>query len=181
MFDIGDVFMALRDAVVRNMPPDSKGVDYSDLAKEAIGISFDKEYRGVSIVLPFKGLYINPAFPEYVDTPEEAALGMFGTMIHELAHHKVRNHGAEFPAEMQRILIKLEASKDFDIRQLKDDFILAVKENKDIIDFLNKVGSNEDNRAIGQRFKDSQQQARGEGAAEDFESKDSAGDQPQPR
>ena len=168
MFDIGDVFMALRDAVVKNMPPDAKGVDYSDLAKEAIGVSFDKEYRGVSILLPFKGLFINPAFPEYVATPEEAALGMFGTMIHELAHHKVRSHGADFPAEMQRILIKLEASKDFDIRQLKDDFISIVKDNKDIVDFLNTEGSNANNRAIGQRFKDGDQQTRGEGAPKDI-------------
>jgi hypothetical protein len=167
MFDIGDAFMALRDAVVRTMPPGTAITGYSELAKEAIGISFDIKYRGVSIVLPFKGLYINPAFPEYVDTPEEAALGMFGTMIHELAHHKVRSHNADFPAEMQRILIKLEASKSFDIRQFKDDFIATVKENKDIIDFLNKEGSNEYNRAIGQRFKDSGQQARGESVAQD--------------
>ena len=167
MFDIGDVFMALRDAVSKNMPADKRGIDYKDLAKEAIGVSFDKEYRGVSIVLPFKGMYINPAFPEYIDTPEEAALGMFGTMIHELAHHKVRNHGADFPAEMQRILIKLESSTSFDINQLKKDFILTVKENKDIIDFLNKEGSNESNRAIGQRFKDSSNQARGEDTSED--------------
>jgi hypothetical protein len=167
MFDIGDAFMALRDAVSSTMPVDKRGVDYKDLANEAIGISFDKEYRGVSITLPFKGLFLNPAFPEYIDTPEEAALGMFGTMIHELAHHKVRNHGADFPAEMQRILIKLEASSSFDIQQLKKDFILTVKENKDIIDFLNREGSNESNRPIGQRFKDSQQQARGEGTPED--------------
>jgi len=167
MFDIGDAFMALRDAVSSNMPADKRGIDYKDLAKEAIGVSFDKEYRGVSIVLPFKGLFINPAFPEYIDTPEEAALGMFGTMIHELAHHKVRNHGADFPAEMQRILIKLESSSFFDVQQLKKDFILTVKENKDIIDFLNKEGSNESNRPIGQRFKDSEQQARGEGTPED--------------
>ena len=168
MFDIGDVFMALRDAVVRTMPLGTASTGYGELAKEAIGVSFDKEYRGVSIILPFKGLFINPAFPEYIDTPEEAALGMFGTMIHELAHHKVRSHGADFPAEMQRILIKLEASKSFDIRQLKDDFISIVKDNKDIIDFLNREGSNADNRAIGQRFKDSGQQARSEGAPKDI-------------
>ncbi len=160
MFDIGDAFMALRDGVSRIMPPDAKGIDYKDLANEAIGVSFDKEYRGVSILLPFKGLFINPAFPEFIDTPEEAALGMFGTMIHELAHHKVRSHGADFPAEMQRILIKLESSTSFDVNQLKKDFILTVKENKDIIDFLNKEGSNEDNRPIGQRFKDSAYQKR---------------------
>ena len=168
MYDIGDTFMALRDATSRLMPADKKGEDYKDLAKEAIGVSFDKEYRGVSITIPFKGLYINPAFPEFLDTPEEAALGMFGTMIHELAHHKVRSHNADFPAEMQRILIKLESAPSFDIQQLKNDFILTVKENKDIIDFLNKVGSNEDNRAIGQRFKDSAYQERGEGAPEDI-------------
>ena len=168
MFDIGDVFMALRDATASLMPPDSNGKDYKDLANEAIGVSFDKEYRGVSIMLPFNGLYINPAFPEYIDTPEEAALGMFGTMIHELAHHKVRNHGADFPAEMQRILIKLESSTSFDINQLKKDFILTVKENQDIINFLNKEGSNENNRPIGQRFKDSERQARGENTLEDL-------------
>ena len=167
MFDIGDAFMALRDAVVRTMPPGTASTGYSELAKEAIGVSFDIKYRGVSITLPFKGLFINPAFPEYIDTPEEAALGMFGTMVHELAHHKVRSHDADFPAEMQRILIKLEASKSFDIKQFKDDFILLVKDNKDIIDFLNKEGSNENKRAIGQRFKDGEQQTRGESVAQD--------------
>jgi hypothetical protein len=168
MFNLGDAFMALRDATARLMPADRKGIDYKNLAKEAIGISFDKEYRGVSITLPFKGLFINPAFPEFIDTPEEAALGMFGTMIHELAHHKVRNHGADFPAEMQRIIIKLESAPSLDIQQLKKDLILTVKENMDIIKFLNKEGSNESNRPIGQRFKDSQYQKRGEDTSADL-------------
>jgi hypothetical protein len=167
MFDIGDTFAFLRDGVANLMPPDSKGVDYSKLATEAIGVSFDKEYRGVSIMLPFNGLFINPAFPEYIDTPEEAALGMFGTMIHELAHHKVRSHDADFPAEMQRILIKLESSPNFDIQKVKKGLIASVKDNMDIIKFLNKEGSNEFNRPIGKRFKDSQQQSRGEDTSED--------------
>jgi hypothetical protein len=175
MFNIGDTFMALRNAVVKVMPTDKRGTDYSELAKEAIGISFDKEYRGVSIRLPFHGLFINPAFPEYMDTPEEAAIGMFGTMIHELAHFKERNHNANFPAEMQRIIIKLEASPDFDIKALKNNFIKAVKQNKDIIDYLNKVGSHADNRPVGQRFKDGSYQTRNEALFEDVSDERSKG------
>ena len=167
MFDIGDTLAVLRDGVASLMPADKNGVNYSKLATEAVGISFDKEYRGVSITLPFNGLFINPAFPEYVDTPEEAAIGMFGTMIHELAHHKVRNHNADFPAEMQRILIKLESAPNFDIQRVKKELISSVKDNMDIIKFLNKEGSNELNRPIGKRFKDSQQQSRGEDTSED--------------
>jgi hypothetical protein len=85
------------------------GPSYDDLAKEGIGVSYDVEYRGVSIKIPFSGMFINPAVPEITSNPEEAAGGVLGTMIHEFAHFKERNHSASFAAEMQRILIKLNA------------------------------------------------------------------------
>ena len=163
MFQIGDTFIALRDGVADLMPPRTDKFspkDYKELRSVAVGISFDKEYRGVNILIPFQGMFINPAFPEYIGTPEEAAIGMFGTMIHELAHFQERNHRADFPAEMQRIMIHLEANPNFDLRWLKYKFIEDVRANKDIIDYLNKVGSNANNRAIGQRFKDGSNQAR---------------------
>jgi hypothetical protein len=165
MFSIGDTLMILRNGVSELMPDPKNGyklTSYKDLAKQAVGVSFDKEYRGVSITLPFEGLFINPAFPEFVDTPEEAAIGMFGTMIHELAHFKVRSHDASFPAEMQRIIIKLETNPKFGLQKIKNEFVDSVRSNFDIIQFLNKVGQNADNRAIGQRFKDGSNQATNE-------------------
>lgn len=176
MYDIGDVFMALRDRIVYlnkvGKLPDHKtwkgDKSYAELAKEAIGISFDKEYRGVSIRLPFAGLFINPAFPEFINTPEEAAYGLFGTMIHELAHHQVRSHDADFPAEMQRLTLHLKSDADFDLQGLEKALVDSVKKNKDILDYLNKAGLQNDSRSIGQRFKDGSFEGTTERTSEDM-------------
>jgi len=110
----GEAFLKLRDEVARVM-------GYSGLRNEAIGVSFDPEYRGVSIRLPFSGSFINPLVPQYADGLR-AGYGIFGTMIHELAHHKVRSHNASFPAEMQNILLNMEADVGFAYQQFKDNF-----------------------------------------------------------
>jgi hypothetical protein len=103
MFEVGDTLCnfvrRLRCALI-----------IQNLLAEGIGISFDPEYRGVSIRLPFSASFINPAVPVYTD-PSAAAVGTIGTMIHELAHHKVRSHDAEFPAEMQKIQIFLDTNE----------------------------------------------------------------------
>lgn len=98
---VGTTFIELRNAVAELM-------NYPELQREAIGVSYDKDYRGVSIKVPFSGMFINPVVAESGD-PVEAAFGIMGTMIHELAHFKVRSHNADFPAEMQRITYKLQS------------------------------------------------------------------------
>lgn len=110
----GDTFLTLRNEVARVM-------GYDGLKDEAIGVSFDPEYRGVSIRLPFSGSFINPLVPKYGDGLR-AGYGIFGTMVHELAHHKVRSHNANFPAEMQDILLNMEADTGFAYQQFKDNF-----------------------------------------------------------
>lgn len=110
----GQTFLKLRDEVARVM-------GYSGLRNEAIGVSFDPEYRGVSIRLPFSGSFINPLVPESAD-PLEAGYGIIGTMIHEFAHHKERSHNARFPAEMQRIYYKLRSDTGFSFLRFEDDF-----------------------------------------------------------
>jgi len=159
MYEIGDVFKTLRDRVVylniKGELPNYDDVGYKDLANHAIGISFDKEYRGVSIKLPFNGMFINPALPEFTD-PEGAGFGLFGTMIHELAHYQVRDHEEKFPAEMQRLSIVLKKDKEFDLNGLEQELVKSVIKNKDILDYLNDLGVNYESEAIGQRFKDSE-------------------------
>ena len=148
MHDVGGAFKDLRDVVAKD--PIWKG-----LADEAIGVSFDKEYRGVSIRLPFSGSFINPAIPEYSD-PLRAAVGMVGTMVHELAHHNVRSHNADFPAEMQRIIIYLDTHKGFDFHAFKQKVVNAVASNKDIFGYINDFYSGAyDLQSRGKRFKDS--------------------------
>lgn len=162
MFEVGDAFMQLRAEV-------AVALDYSDLLAEGIGISFDPEYRGVSIRLPFSASFINPAVPVYTD-PVRAAVGTIGTMIHELAHHKVRSHDAEFPAEMQKIQIFLDTNEilvktegpspegDFSLSELKQHMVSVYEQYHDVFLWLNKQiteGTDATVRSRGKRFKES--------------------------
>jgi hypothetical protein len=122
----GATFLTLRNEVARVM-------GYRGLRDEAIGVSFDPEYRGVSIRLPFSGSFINPLVPKYADGLR-AGYGIFGTMVHELAHHRVRNHNADFPAEMQDILLNMESDTNFDFYTFKATFAEAIaRDYADII------------------------------------------------
>lgn len=99
---MGDAFQQLRNEVAGIM-------NYPELKTEAVGVSVDPAYRGVSIKVPFSGMFINPLVPEAPAGPR-ALFGIITTMVHELAHFRVRNHDAGFPAEMQRIQSALEAA-----------------------------------------------------------------------
>jgi hypothetical protein len=122
----GATFLTLRNEVARVM-------GYRGLRDEAIGVSFDPEYRGVSIRLPFSGSFINPLVPKYADGLR-AGYGIFGTMVHELAHHRVRSHNADFPAEMQDILLNMESDTNFDFYTFKATFAEAIaRDYADII------------------------------------------------
>jgi hypothetical protein len=100
---VGSSFIELRNAV-------AEALEYDDLLVEGVGISFDPTYRGVSIKIPFSGMFINPLGFESA-LPLEGSYGIFGTMVHELAHFKVRSHNAAFPAEMQKIQYTLQAGE----------------------------------------------------------------------
>lgn len=177
VFGIGNLFRELRDIVVdamprpvvrvyRAAPPVLESNTYEELAREGIGVSFDIEYRGVSIRLPFAGMFINPFTPEYSD-PVRAAVGMVGTMVHELAHYKVRAHNAAFPAEMQRILIALDTHPTFDFSAFKQRAIDAVSNYMDVFEHMNGV-FRDGNLVIkprGKRFEDSSAEQAGDGRA----------------
>jgi len=117
-FYMGNAFQQLRDEVAEVM-------EYPALKTEAVGISVDPGYRGVSIKVPFSGMFINPLIPEAKAGPR-ALFGIVTTMVHELAHYRVRNHDAGFPAEMQRIQSALEAAayeQGFDFPAWKQRFV----------------------------------------------------------
>lgn len=129
--DMGTAFLNLRDVVAETL-------GYPELRKEGIGISFDEQYRGVSIRVPFAASFLNVAVPEYTD-PVRAAIGMVGTMVHELAHHQVRGHDADFPAEMQRILISLDAHPTFNFQAFKQKVVNTVSRYNNVFQYLNGV------------------------------------------
>ena len=137
LFYVGSKFGELRNQVVEVMERKEPG-GYKDLLNEAVGNSLDPRYRGVSTKVPFSGMFLNPLVPEATD-PYERLEGIVKTMIHELAHYKVRDHDAGFPAEMQRIEAALRAEKrrqGFDYNKWVDGFTDHIINNgySDIID-----------------------------------------------
>ena len=146
---IGQTFMYLRNALVAG----GRG-DYGGLSEQVIGTSVDNEYYGVNIMIPFKGMFINPSVTKFSDTPQEIALSMIGTMIHELAHFKVRSHDADFPAEMQKIMVLLETYPNIDMRQVQQALTYHIQKNIDIFKFLEKEFKSGNLKPRGNRFKD---------------------------
>lgn len=175
--EIGQTFMALRTALVASNPS-----RYADLAKEAIGTSIDNEYYGVSIKLPFSGMFINPTATKRENTPVEVALSMIGTMIHELAHFRQRNHGAEFASEMQDIMIALETLPGFNLAAMKASLTKHIDSNFDVFKFLSKEFRDGNYNPRGNRFKDaSSEQIPDEGAAGAVEGERGAGEGRRPQ
>lgn len=154
---VGETFFLFREMTANVL-------GYPDLLKEAIGLSYDPGYRGVSIRVPMSGSFLNPIAAESA-VPKEAGYGLVGTMIHELAHHKVRSHDADFPAEMQRILFKLRANSEFNT--LESGFAELVSSRyPDILTFGHKLFQDTFNgsgdlrlESRGKRFRDSREDA----------------------
>jgi len=173
---IGKTFHVLRNALV------ASGAEYGSLAEQALGTSIDNEYYGVSIIVPFRGMFINPATTDLRGSPEEIALSMIGTMIHELAHFRVRSHGADFASEMQRVMVLLKVSPTLNLDSMEKNLTAHIKANQDIFDFLNKEFRDGNLKPRGNRFKDSggYQQIENEGSSKPMESTGGAGDEWRP-
>jgi hypothetical protein len=75
--------------------------------KRIVGVSLDKEYRGVSTRVPFNGFFINPLALQRAGTvaggrttsPRGIAAKWYALMIHEASHEIERNHGASFASQ----------------------------------------------------------------------------------
>jgi len=162
---IGEAFKLLRNEVSRIM-------NYPKLMDEAIGVSIDQEYRGVSIRVPFSGSFVNPMVPEAND-PYRAGFGMALTMVHELAHHKVRSHNAKFPAEMQRIQYELMADPNFDFSSFQKEMAATVRDQyADVLAEAQRIFKDENITARGNRFEDSPYERRSESGSDRFVGRD---------
>jgi hypothetical protein len=158
LFDIGDAFKRTRDFV---STLDPRFVGFTD---EAVGVSLDAGYRGVSIRVPFSGVFVNPFAPA-IPTLSAAAAGTWGTMIHELAHIRVRSHDSDFAAEMQRINLLLEASEvdgNSTWPDVKDQITLAFRKYKDIFEYFNKELTDGKLKPLGKRLSDSSEEQAGD-------------------
>jgi hypothetical protein len=139
--DLGRQFMRLRDALIAN------DREYEKLASVPVGVSFDEDYYGVHTMVPFRGMFLNPAMTA-VDDPDAAgpqastkliATAMVGTMIHEIAHFREMNHSERFIGEMQRVTAVLDSADNFNLANLKQEVRSILDRNHDIYTALNRT------------------------------------------
>lgn len=77
------------------------------LKSHRIGLFCDRSFHGVNTVYPFNGIFLNPWSHSDAQTLEAVRRAMLTTMIHEIAHVKVRSHDAEHNSEMATIMKNL--------------------------------------------------------------------------
>lgn len=175
---IGNIFMEMRNALSTTY-----NGNYTSILSDAVGLSIDKEYLGVNTKVPFSGMYLNPATVDFrlQRTSRAIATGMIGTMIHEMAHHKVRSHDEDFPKEMQFITNLLETHPTYDLADAKKQLTNHIQRYINIFDFLDKEFTSGNLTARGNRFQDSgSYQARDDGPVGTMEGARNAGEEPGP-
>lgn len=149
LFKLGDRLKQLRDVVIALSP------DYEGMRDDAVGISLDIEYRGVSTRLPFRGTFINPGASMFRDIAR-AAVSIPSTMIHEFAHHLHFNHESGFRDAMVHIAATLETASSFNFAAFKGEIRSILAEYEDVFGFLHEVfhAKSYDAKPTGKRFKD---------------------------
>jgi signal peptidase I len=177
---IGSVFHQLRDALVRadTRYESPNKVGGAKLSEIGIGVSLDNEYYGVSTILPFEAMFINPATTDLKGTPKQIAVSLLGTMQHELAHYKIRSHDANFASEMQRVINLLDTYPGIDMQKIKDKLTSFIQDNNDIFTYLDGEFRSGNYKPTGNRLQDAgSYQARNEGTPESVESLSRAGEE----
>ena len=154
---VGNVFKFLRNEAYGAGVKGWGGLNKYDTVTEVpVGVSFDPDYYGVSIRLPFLGMMINPTVIKGVDSNEtdsadvraDAAATMVGTMVHEIAHHDERNHSESgFIPALQNLAVRLAISGS--TQEAVKDLIKVFSADVDVLTYFLKAGDgNLTNRGI---------------------------------
>ncbi len=105
-----------------------------------IGISFDPGYRGVSIRVPFTGMFLNPALPKFGEHPRLVGVSFAMTMLHEYTHHSIRTEDNPHKREMEELLVLMDVNPGiFNWAAFKQRLSSTVKEHWDIQQALQEV------------------------------------------
>ena len=135
---VGSVFMELRNALAEELK------EYRTIMDVPVGVSFDTEYYGVHIRVPFNGMFVNPGLTQLDDdggqhNMRRVANAMIGTMLHEATHYRHGNHDASFASGMQRVFAALESSETFDLGAARSKLAAILEEHRDVYEAINTL------------------------------------------
>lgn len=142
MYELGAAFHEFRAKMTELVNAAGRGEKYKDVLAGGIGVSFDPAYRGVSIRVPFTGIFLNPALPKFGEHPRLAAVSFAMTMLHEFTHHDIRTEDNPHKREMEELLVLMDVNPGiFEWGQFKQRLTALVKANWDIQTSLQEVFS----------------------------------------
>ena len=130
--EIGSLLLRVKDVVV-----DKSLYGYNALQSKDrpffFGISIDKSYHGVSLVVPFNGVLFNPLAVKSQSLPG-LVLGYYDTILHEISHVKARSHDKSFISTMSDLNVAMaEDGSDIEIRVALSKIL---KKHKNLINIL---------------------------------------------
>lgn len=142
MLHLGMYFQLFRKQMYDLVQSVKMDGNYIGILEGGIGISFDTNYRGVSIRIPFTGVFVNPGLPKFKETPELTGVSIAMTMLHEFTHHSIRTEGNEHKREMEMLLVLMDVNPGiFNWQKFKSGLSAVVRANWDIQQTLTGVFS----------------------------------------
>jgi len=99
--ELGSLFVEMKETIAKSGMYGYDRLDPKNLW--FTGISVDKKYGGVSILVPYKANYLNPFYDWGAKSLFGVRENFLNTMIHELGHVVDRSHGVGHNNQMLRI------------------------------------------------------------------------------
>lgn len=159
VYGVGLILKTLRDNVASIVD------GYEGLLNEGVGVAIgfgqrnqgfpidrgSAGFAGVSVRFPFSATFINAFAAQDDGSPQAAAASMFMTMVHELAHHRERDHGLGFIRELQGITGVLLAHPESAQQAILAELTQHMTQNWDIYQSMNGVANVHDIRSLAKR------------------------------
>jgi len=148
--EIGSLMLAVRDKVgqvggwaYKNINPNSTETKVPFF----VGVSIDKDYHGVNILIPMQAAFLNPLAITGRTLPS-IVKGLYDTMVHEFTHIPVRAHDTDFVSEFHALDAKL-AADGFDI-EMRVNLARVLKKHKGLFNDLRDKFEQSTTKNLGQ-------------------------------
>jgi len=99
--ELGSLYVEMKEAIAKSGMYGYDVLDPKNLW--FTGISIDKKYGGLSLLVPYKANYLNPFYDWGARSLFGVRENFLNTMIHELAHVRNREHGVGHNQQMLQI------------------------------------------------------------------------------
>ena len=92
-----------------------------------VGVSFDKDYLGCYVMVPYRGMFVNPASAKGQGV-KAIAESFIHTMMHEAAHDISMKHDEDFAKGMARLYTEIEDVDPDLVDNMREEMRQLVKE-----------------------------------------------------